>query len=59
MFDHILTEKESIKAKIIQLQAILDKDKYYSMSDDSSYVIKMNKIQIDINKLKEELKDAS
>ena len=59
MFDHILTEKETIKTKIIQLQAVLDTDKYWSLTDDTQYYLKMAMATIDINKLKEALKDAS
>lgn len=48
-----MTDKEK---RIIDLQAILDSDIYWNMTDSTSYYLKMAAVSMELNKLKLELK---
>lgn len=53
-----MTDKNK-EAYLKELEAILAKDKYWSMSDDHRYYMKMSKIRQEIVKLKQELLEES
>jgi|SaaInlStandDraft_6_1057023.scaffolds.fasta_scaffold1024917_1 hypothetical protein len=44
---------------ILELQAVLDADKYWNYSDDHKYYMKMANISLEVTKLKADLSEYS